>query len=101
MSNLVDEKYYQQVSDESLTQRLLIAARDRICREFVRQMQPAPSDRILDVGVSDVISKGANMLEHCYPAQQSITACGLGAGQEFQATFPKVKYIQIKPNVRL
>jgi hypothetical protein len=101
MSNLVDEKYYQQVADEGLTQRLLIAARDRVYEDFLRQMHPGPSDRILDVGVSDVIGKGANVLERCYPAQQNITACGLGAGHEFQTTFPKVRYIQIEPNVRL
>jgi hypothetical protein len=101
MSDLVDQKYYQQAPGESRAERLLIAARDRIYRDFIDQMQPKPSDRILDVGVSDVISNGANVLERCYPQQQNITACGLGAGQEFQATFPKVNYVRIEPNVRL
>ncbi len=101
MSDLVDEKYYQQAPGESWAERLLIAARDRIYNDFIDQMQPKPSDRILDVGVSDVISNGANVLERCYPEQENITACGLGAGQEFQATFPKVNYVRIEPNVRL
>ena len=101
MSDLVDKKYYRQAPNESLAERLLIAARDRIYKDFLEQMQPKPADRILDVGVSDVISNGANVLERCYPEQQNITACGLGAGQEFQATFPKVKYVRIEPNVRL
>jgi hypothetical protein len=101
MSDLVDEKYYQQAPDESWAERLLIAARDRIYRDFVDRMQPGRSDRVLDVGVSDVISNGANVLERCYPEQQNITACGLGAGHEFQAAFPKVGYVRIEPNVRL
>jgi len=101
MSDLVDEKYYRQAPDESLAERLLIAARDRIYKDFLGQMRPGPSDRILDVGVSDVISNGANVLERCYPQQQNITACGLGAGQQFQATFPKVNYVRIDPNMRL
>ena len=101
MSDLVDEKYYQQAPNESWAERLLIAARDRIYRDFIDQMHPARSDRILDVGVSDVIGNGANVLERRYPEQQNITACGLGAGHEFQAAFPKINYVRIEPNVRL
>lgn len=101
MPDLVDEKYYQQVPTESLAERLLIFARDRIYKDFLEQMRVEPSDHILDVGVSDVISNGANVLERCYPEQQNITACGLGAGQDFQMSFPKVKFVRIEPNVRL
>jgi hypothetical protein len=101
MSVLVDEKYYQQTPDESLAEHLLIIARDRIYKDFIERMQPRPSDLILDVGVSDVIGKGANVLERRYPEQQNITACGLGYGTEFRAAFPKVNYVQIRPNARL
>src|SRR5260370_8220739 len=100
MPGVVDEKYYQQAPDESLAERLLIAARDRIYKHFLEQMQPGSFDRILDVGVSDVISNGANVIERRYPRQQNITACGLGAGQEFQPTFPKVAYVPTHPNPR-
>lgn len=101
MSNLVDRKYYQQATTESFAERLLIAARDRIYRDFIDRMKPKSSDRILDVGVSDVINDGANVLERRYPRQRNITACGLGAGDEFKSAFPLVKYVQIEPNVRL
>ncbi len=101
MSDLVDEKYYQQAPGESWAERLLIAARDRIYDDFIDQMQPKRSDLVLDVGVSDVVGDGANVLERRYAEQQNITACGLGAGHEFQAAFPKVGYVRIQPNVRL
>ena len=101
MSALVDEKYYQQTPDESLAERFLIIARDRIYRDFIERMRPGSSDLILDVGVSDVISGGANVLERRYPEQQNITACGLGRGVEFQAAFPNVNYLRIRPNARL
>ena len=64
-------------------------------------MRPLSSDQILDVGVSDVINDGANVLERIYPHQSNITACGLGAGLEFKSAFPLVSYLQIEPNARL
>jgi hypothetical protein len=101
MTDLVDEKYYQQTPDESWAERLLIAARDRIYKDFIDRMQPGSSDSILDVGVSDVVGNGANVLERRYPKQENITACGLGAGHEFQTAFPKTNYVRIEPNARL
>jgi hypothetical protein len=65
------------------------------------QMQPSSSDKILDVGVSDVINDGANVLERSYRHQGNITACGLGAGVAFQRAFPLVRYVRIEPNVPL
>ena len=102
MSEILDHKYYQVVSPNGVAEKLLIAARDRIFRDFITWMRPTPLDRIVDVGVSEVINDGANVLERTYPYQRNITACGLGEGREFQATFPEVDYIRLlKPNARL
>ena len=101
MPVLTDEEYYRAVPRESVAERLLVAARDRIFLDFSARMRPSPSDRILDVGVSDVVNDGANFLERSYPHQSNITACGLGEGIEFQDAFPAVRYVRIEPNVRL
>jgi trans-aconitate methyltransferase len=101
MSEVVDGKYYQAVPAKSLAERFLVAARERIFQDFVARMRPTPLDRILDVGVSDVINDGANVLERTYPHQDKITACGIGEGRDFQAAFPAVDYVRIEPNVRL
>ena len=101
MSEVVDGKYYQVVPANSLAERLLVTARERIFKDFMARMRPTPSDRILDVGVSDVINDGANVLERVYPHQDKITACGIGQGRDFQAAFPAVDYVRIEPNVRL
>ena len=63
MPVLTDEEYYRAVPRESVAERLLVAARDRIFLDFSARMRPSPSDRILDVGVSDVVNAGANFLE--------------------------------------
>ncbi len=76
-------------------------ARDRILHDFYERMRPTPSDTILDVGVSDVINDGANVLERRYTHHDKITACGLGAGLEFKKAFPLIDYVQINRNSRL
>jgi hypothetical protein len=97
----VDEKYYQIVRSRSLGERIFIAARDRVYADFLRLCRPQTDETIVDVGVSDVINEGANVLERKYPHRHRITALGIGEGQAFQAAYPNVKYIQIEANKRL
>jgi hypothetical protein len=99
--SVIDQEYYLEVPAGGMAERLMIAARDRIFGDFVARMRPSASDAILDVGVSDVINDGANVLERSYAHQQNITACGLGAGAGFKAAFPVCRYVQIEPNTRL
>jgi hypothetical protein len=101
MGATLDQKYYQVVPPRSAAKWLTIAARDRIFRDFMAHMQPSPSDRILDVGVSDVVNDSANVLERSYPHRSNITACGLGKGTGFQEAFPEVGYVRVRPNSRL
>ena len=102
MSEITDHKYYQVVPANSVAEKLLITARDCIYRDFIKYMHPMPADRIVDVGVSDVLNEGADVLERTYPYSRNITACGLGEGREFQTVFPDVDYIRLfKPNTRL
>ncbi len=91
----VDSKYYQAVPPRSLGERLTIAARDCIYRDFIRHCRPGPDDTILDVGVSDVVNDAANLLERKYPHPERITALGLGEGKDFCAAFPAVAYRRI------
>ena len=67
MSAVVDKKYYQVVPAGSLAKHVLSRARDRIYDDFIATMQPKPTDEILDVGVSDVVSDDANVVERKYP----------------------------------
>src|ERR1039458_6469094 len=101
MSLIVDCKYYEVVARGSMTERLLTAARDGIYKDFMARMRPAPTDRVLDVGVSDVINDGANVLERHYPYRHNITACGLSDGRDFPQAYPDVRYVRVVPNVLL
>ena len=47
----VDERYYREMHEGNLAERLCIAARDRIYDDFLRLCAPAPGDALLDVGV--------------------------------------------------
>lgn len=101
MTDTFDSKYYQVVARKSVAERVLVAARNRIYRDLMAHMRPSRSDRVLDVGVSDVVNDGANVLERVYPYQRNITACGLGSGHAFRAAFASAKYVHIRPNVQL
>ena len=98
VSDPLDRKYYQAVPAQSLSEYVLIAARDGIYEDFVEYCRPRANDRILDVGVSDIVNDAANMVERKYPYPDRITAAGLGAAGEFRETFPKVTYTQIEAN---
>jgi hypothetical protein len=63
MSTSLDQKYYEAVAPNGVAETLLIAARENIFRDFMIRMRPSAHDRILDVGVSDIINDGANVLE--------------------------------------
>ena len=76
----------------------MAVARDRIYADFLRLCAPNASDTILDVGVSDVVGDAANVIERRYPAQDKITAAGLGQGSAFKVSFPQVRYRQIVAN---
>lgn len=97
----VDKQYYEAAKSGSLASKLLLIARDNIYSDFLHECRPTDTSTILDVGVSDVLEDGANVLERRYPHPENITACGLGTAEAFQAAFPSTRYIQIKPNVPL
>jgi Methyltransferase domain len=63
--------------------------------------RPRRSDEILDVGVSDVVTDAANMMERKYPHPDRIVAAGLGSGEDFRAAYPLTRYVQIAPNAVL
>ncbi len=97
----VDGRFYQVARPGTLSERIAIKARDQIYADFMRLCAPSKDDTILDVGVSDVITDAANVLERLYPYPERITAVGLGKGSDFCATYPKVRYLQIKADTPL
>jgi hypothetical protein len=97
-SGNIDGKYYQAIRQGGISERSLIFARDRIYRDFIALANPTRGQRIIDAGVSDVISDGANLLERKYPYLRDITACGIGAAHDFETAFPEVKYVRIEAN---
>jgi len=92
----VDTHYYEVVRPQSFAERMVITARDRIYKDFIKTCTPNSKSKILDIGVSDVINDAANVLERRFMYPHNITAAGLGEGDDFRATFPDVGYVQIE-----
>jgi len=95
MKDLVDQKYYEVARSASLGERLLVRARTRMYVDFIRSCAPDSRSLIIDVGVSDVINDGANILEQLYPHPERITAAGLGEGEGFRTAYPRTNYMRI------
>lgn len=95
--NTVDDMYYEVAKPASVAERVMIAARDAMYRTFVAMHGVSADDRIIDVGVSDVVTGGDNMIERKHPFPATITAAGLGSGEAFCEAFPAIRYVQVKP----
>ena len=93
-----DSQYYQVAKPQSLAERVVIAARDRIFADFIDICAPEITDTLLDVGVSDVVTDAANLLERLYPHPERITAAGIGDGRAFREEYPRVPFVRISPN---
>jgi Methyltransferase domain len=96
-SGTVDDQYYEVAQPNSFAEKVMIAARDAMYKTYVRFQGAGAEDNILDIGVSDVITGGDNMLERKHPFPSTITAAGLGAGDDFRRVFPEIRYIQVAP----
>lgn len=97
-TSVVDGKYYEAVAPRSLSERLVVAARDRIYADFLSLCAPGRDTTILDVGVSDVINDAANVLERVYPHRDRLTAVGLGQPDSFRKAYPEIAYRRVEPN---
>jgi SAM-dependent methyltransferase len=62
----------------------------------MRTFNPTEQTTVLDVGVSSSskAEHAENFLEEWYPHQQNLAALGMGALDDFQKRYPKVKAVQ-------
>lgn len=100
-AELLDEKYYKSAPSGSLSERLVIGAREQIYRDFLRLAQATERDEILDVGVSDVITDSANYLERLHPHKHRIHCAGLGDPAVFYEAYPHLRFTQLTANAAL
>jgi SAM-dependent methyltransferase len=94
---MVDAIYYRDAGRFALARRISAAARRATFYKLMNDFQPTASTTILDIGTSDSEGLETNMLEQLYPWGGSITAAGLGAGQEFRRRYPDTRYVQLEP----
>jgi ubiquinone/menaquinone biosynthesis C-methylase UbiE len=91
----VDQQYYQNTGNLQFARRISTVARRRVHDLFMRTMQPGSGDRILDIGASDDIGIGSNMLEQLYAHRENLTCCSLTDGKSILAAYPGVKHVRI------
>jgi hypothetical protein len=91
----IDQIYYRDGASLPLSRKLMRLARERMYGLFVSELEPDPSTRILDFGVSDQENDEANMLERLYPYPERITCAGLGQGWAVTSAYPGITYVRV------
>lgn len=94
----VDAIYYEHAGKLPLARRVSYIARHRLCDFFFEAMAPSPTDRVLDVGVSDEIGIESNMLEQVYPQPWNLTCASLTDGAAITSAYAGVSHVQIAPH---
>lgn len=89
-------RYYKKALPMPLWRRLLRMQQQRIYERFTGYFPPAPSLRIVDIGVNgDLERADLHLLESRYPYLSAIVACGLEAPDQFRRGLPDVRYVQV------
>ena len=80
---------------DSLAVRVATKVRRDIFRIFMGEVQPRPSDLVLDLGVtSDQTYSSSNYFEALYPYKDHIVAAGLQDASFLEQLYPGVRYLQ-------
>jgi ubiquinone/menaquinone biosynthesis C-methylase UbiE len=80
---------------DSLTVRISTKVRRDIFRMFILEVQPRPSDLVLDIGVtSDRTYSSSNYFEALYPYKDRIVAIGLQDASFLEQLYPGMRYLQ-------
>jgi len=74
--------------------RLLTRVRDEVIRAFLRAFHPAPTDTILDIGVSGDEHPASNLLEKRYPDPSRICALALDHLPDLRQQFPGIRLVR-------
>ena len=83
-----------------LADAVSLRSRKRKLRLFLEELQPTAETTVLDVGADELaFGEGGscgtlNFFEELYPWPERITALGLHDGTNFEATYPRVRYVQ-------
>ncbi len=94
-----DRVFYLDIVGDSFLGRLAQKARAGMYQVFLREMSPAESTKILDVGVSVVEEhpEESNILEQRYPYPANITMLGIHEGAFLETRFPGTRYVRYDP----
>jgi hypothetical protein len=80
---------------DSLAVRIAAKVRRDIFRIFMGELQPRPSDLVLDIGAtSDQSYSSSNYFEALYPYKDRIVAAGLQDASFLEQLYPGVRYLQ-------
>lgn len=85
---------YNLCAPDSVAAAIGARVRRRMFDMFMRRFDPAPQERVLDIGVtSDRTYAASNYFERFYPYKASVTAAGLDDASFLESDYPGIKFV--------
>jgi ubiquinone/menaquinone biosynthesis C-methylase UbiE len=85
---------YNLCAPNSLSAGIGARVRRRMFDMFMQRFDPAPQERVLDIGAtSDRIYAASNYFERFYPYKASLTAAGLDDARFLESVYPGVRFV--------
>ena len=86
---------YNMAKADSLSIRIATRMREEMFAGFMRELRPAETETVVDVGVtSDQSYTSSNYFERLYPHRHRITACGLDDAKFLEDLYPGVRFVE-------
>ena len=85
---------YNLCAPDSLAAGIGARVRRRMFDMFMQRFDPAPRERVLDIGVtSDRVYAASNYFEQFYPYRASLTAAGVDDASFLETLYPGVRFV--------
>lgn len=91
-----DERFYGRLFDFDAVHELQRAPRRAMFDFFMRELRPAETDTVLDLGATSLTDPLENMFELYYPWPERVTAAGVEDCSFLEARHPGLKFARLQ-----
>lgn len=91
-----DERFYGRLFDHPAVRELQRAPRRAMFDYFMRELRPAATETVLDLGATSLAEPLENMFELYYPRPERVTAAGVEDCSFLEARHPGLRFVRLE-----